>query len=241
MSSSESEYLADLFATVARDLESATDPAETEHLVTRRAVDMVPGCAYAGITLIHQGGRVSTVAATDKVADRIHVIQNELGEGPCLSTIADHVLYTIDDLRHDERWPRFAARVAAELPVASMLSFRLFTGENTIGVLNLYADQPYAFDSRSRAIGMVLAAHAAIAMSAAREQDKADNLDAALQNSRQIGMAIGIVMHSHDLDQHQAFDFLTDISQRLNRKLRDVAEAVVEGGGIRGVDSAVAD
>ena len=227
------EHLADAFATLAREMEAAPDPDRTREVVTRRAVEMVPGCTYAGITLLRHAKRsVSTVAPTHDVAERIHEIQNELGEGPCLSAIADHVVYTVDDLRNDGRWPRFARRVAAEVPVASMLSFRLFTSEHTTGALDLYADQPHAFDAHSRAVGTVLAAHAAIAMVAARERENAENLEAALQTSRRIGVAIGILMHGEQLTQDQAFTFLAEVSQRLNRKLRDVAGAVVDAGGI---------
>ncbi|MBW0100857.1 GAF and ANTAR domain-containing protein [Pseudonocardia sp. KRD291] len=234
MSVSEPEYLADAFAAVAREMQAATCPEETRLVVTRRAVEMVPGCTYAGITLVQRRGSLTSVAPTSEVADRIHAIQNELGEGPCLSSIHDHIVYTVDDLRQDERWPRFARRVAAELPVASMLAFRLFTSEETTGALDLYSDTPAAFDAHSRAIGTVLAAHAAIAMVAARERENADNLEAALHNSRQIGIAIGILMRSESLTQDQAFDFLVNVSQRLNRKLRTVAGVIVEAGGVSG-------
>ncbi|MFP5069197.1 GAF and ANTAR domain-containing protein [Pseudonocardia nantongensis] len=232
MTLSEFERLADAFATVAREMEAADDVREIRQIVTRRAVEMVPGCSHAGITLTHRNGSVSTVASTDQVADRIHVIQNELGEGPCLSAITDHIVYTVDDLRTDERWPEFARRVAAEMSVASMLSFRLFTSEETTGALDLYADAPHAFDTYSRAVGTVLAAHAAIAMLAAREHENAEHLETALQNSRQIGVAIGILMRGESLTQDQAFDFLANVSQRLNRKLRDVAGIIVDEGGV---------
>lgn len=229
---SEPEHLADLFATVARELEAADDPEETRKIIARRAVELVPGCGYAGISLIRRNGSISTVAPTDDVTARVHAIQAELGEGPCLSAITDHVVYQVDDLRHDDRWPRFTRRVAAESPVVGLLSFRLFTSGDTTGALNLYADEPHAFDVHSRAVGTVLAAHAAIAMASAREREYAENLEIALQKSRRIGIAIGIVMQSEKLTEDQAFAYLVDVSQRLNRKLRDVAEVVVEAGGI---------
>ncbi|ALL79515.1 hypothetical protein AD006_30250 (plasmid) [Pseudonocardia sp. EC080610-09] len=100
---------------------------------------------------------------TDRAAQRMHVLQNDLGEGPCLSALSDHVAYQIDDLRTDERWPRFARRVAAEMPVASiMLPFRLCASHGATGALNLYADEPHAFNLHSRAVSTVLAAHVAL-------------------------------------------------------------------------------
>lgn len=230
----ESEQLADTFATIARELEAASDPQETREVVTRRAVETVPGCTSAGISLVRRFDRVITVAPTNGDAERIHEIQNEVNEGPCLSAIVDHVVYQIDDLLHDQRWPRFAERVAAEMSVGSMLSFRLFTAEETAGALNLYGGRPHAFDTHSRAIGAVLAAHAAIAMLSAGLSEDTDNLKTALDTNREIGIAIGILMHAENLSREQALDFLVDSSQRLNRKLRDVAAAIVEWKGVPG-------
>jgi hypothetical protein len=59
---------------------------------------------------------------------------------------------------------------------------------------------------------------------------KADNLDVALQSSRNIGAAIGILMSLHKISQTQAFDLLCVASQRSNRKLRDLALEVVDTG-----------
>ena len=71
VSVSESEQLADTFATIARELEAATGPGRTQEVVTRHAVEQVPGCAYAAISLVRRGGAVSTVAATDEIAERV--------------------------------------------------------------------------------------------------------------------------------------------------------------------------
>ena len=113
-----------------------------------------------------------------------------------------------------------------------MLSFRLFTSGDEVGALNLYGRRPHSFGEQSRAIGPILAAHAAIALAAAREHQNAQSLESALHTSRQIGTAIGIIMVRQGLDQDQAFDFLVNASQRLNRKLRDLADAIVTRGGI---------
>ena len=58
----------------------------------------------------------------------------------------------------------------------SMVSFRLFVQGDTIGVLNLYARRPAAFDQHGCAVGTVLAAHAAIAVSAARQREHVEQL-----------------------------------------------------------------
>lgn len=57
-----------------------------------------------------------------------------------------------------------------------------------------------------------------------------DELKRALETSRRIGMAMGILMGIHKLGPDEAFDLLRQASQNHNRKLRDVASDVVEQG-----------
>lgn len=56
-------------------------------------------------------------------------------------------------------------------------------------------------------------------------------LRSGLAASRQIGMAMGILMCRHQLTQEQAFDQLREMSNRRNVKLRDIAAEVVPAPG----------
>ena len=69
-----------------------------------------------------------------------------------------------------------------------------------------------------------------LAYAAARE--KASNLEQALDRSRDIGAAIGILMTRHLLARDQAFQLLTTASQRTNRKLRDLTEDLIDVGDV---------
>ena len=60
----------------------------------------------------------------------------------------------------------------------------------------------------------------------------AANLEAALTTNRQIGAAIGILMHQHKITESQGFELLREISQHTNRKLRDVADELVFTGAL---------
>lgn len=232
MSASEAEQLATTFATIARELEAAAGSEKTREVITRHAVEQVPGCSYAAISLIQRDGSVSTVAATHEIARRVDQVQFDTGEGPCLAAFDEHVVVAVDDLRYEQRWSAFSRRAADETGIASMLAFRLFTADDVTGSLNLYSLQAHAFTERSRTVGAVLAAHAAIALLATRDHEEIQNLNAALHSNRQIGVAIGIVMATQKVSQDEAFDFLRNLSQRLNHKLRDIAAVIVEEGGI---------
>jgi transcriptional regulator with GAF, ATPase, and Fis domain len=222
--------LAETFAGIARRLQTENSPQKMQIRVTEAAVTSIAGCDHAAISVIWRRGDVETVAATDEVGPRVDAIQYETGQGPCLDSIAEHEVCLIDDLADDERWPAFSNRTVRETGVLSMLSFRLFVQADTIGALNLYSRHPAAFDQHGRVVGSVLAAHAAIALSAAREHERAENLEEALRTSREIGMAMGVLMGHNKITEEQAFQLLRQASQNLNRKLRDIAADVVKTG-----------
>ena len=61
---------------------------------------------------------------------------------------------------------------------------------------------------------------------------KIANLETALETSRTIGCAVGVLMALRKLSYQQAFDLLREESQRTKRKIRDLAEEVVESGAL---------
>jgi DNA-binding response OmpR family regulator len=63
-----------------------------------------------------------------------------------------------------------------------------------------------------------------------RAEDKAANLGRALASNRRIGIAVGVLMTRDLLTAEEAFSQLRDASQRLNRKLYEIADDVVLTG-----------
>jgi len=221
--------IADVLAEIARSLVAEDDYDATLCKVTQLAVATIEGCDHAGITLVH-GRRLETVAPTGDVPVEVDRIQYEVDEGPCLSSIRDYEMLKSDDLGNEERWPMFANRTAETTGVLSMLSFRLFVESDTMGALNLYSKQVAAFSQGdSEHIGALFAAHAAVAMTTARETQ---NLKAALVTRNVIGQAQGILMATQNLTSAEAIETLKKTSQRLNVKLRSVASAVTFTGEI---------
>jgi AmiR/NasT family two-component response regulator len=64
----------------------------------------------------------------------------------------------------------------------------------------------------------------------ARAHDTIANLRIALKTSRQIGMAVGILMARFTLTDDEAFTMLARASQNQNRKVRDMAEDIILAG-----------
>jgi transcriptional regulator with GAF, ATPase, and Fis domain len=221
--------VAETFADMARTMQGAETRQETWQQLVDLAGDLLPEFEHAAISLVRQGGRIETVASSDEVGTTVDELQYETREGPCLSAIRERDMYLTGDLAAERRWPAFSQRAVAETGVRSMLCFRLFVQEDALGALNLYNQDNDAFDERAQAFGAVLAAHGAIAMSAADEHEHAEHLEKALESSREIGVAVGIVMAQSRTDRAGAFQILSVASQRMNVKLRDIAARIVEG------------
>jgi hypothetical protein len=221
--------LATEFAAVARALESAPSVEATLQRVVEIARLIVPGCHHAGITVLRRG-KPETPAATDEVSGEVDKVQYETGEGPCLSAIVKQHTFRTGDLAEETRWPRFSRPAVERTGVRSVLAYRLFTSEDTFGALNLYSRERDAFDDDAVGVGTILAAHAALAFARAREREQISGLEQAVASNRSIGMAIGILMAIRRLGQDEAFELLRTVSQRTNRKLREIADDVVHTG-----------
>jgi transcriptional regulator with GAF, ATPase, and Fis domain len=227
----ETDVDAEDFAEVSRALQAQDDVPHTLDAICRLAVELVPGADHAGITHVRQG-RFTTPAASSDVARIVDRAQYETGQGPCVATIREAEEIVTEDLRADRRWPEFSRLTVARTKVRSMLAFRLFLQEDTLGALNFYAERPYGFDDADRSIGRVFATHAAVAWQAARDQELTEHLNTALTTSRRIGAAIGILMVTRQTTEEKAFELLRESSQRRQRKLREVADDVVFTGSL---------
>jgi AmiR/NasT family two-component response regulator len=198
--------------------------------IARLAVEQVDGARAASITVYHSG-RFATVAATDERARQADALQYELGSGPCIDAILHHSLYRPADLRRDDRWPDFGARVSERVGWLSMLSYRMsteITDEGVLAGLNVYSDQPNAFHDQAIEAGLLLATHGATVVAAQTNLRRAKHLRHALETSRDIGIAIGILMKDQNLTREQAFDLLRIASQHTNRRLNDIAHEVAD-------------
>ncbi|MCF6506677.1 GAF and ANTAR domain-containing protein [Blastococcus sp. MG754426] len=219
--------LGEVMGQVARALqEEHGDVEATLQAITHAAVGSVPGAEESGITLVVDRRTVESRAPTGDLPRSIDRLQERLGEGPCLDALFEQRTVRIEDLREEDRWPRFAGE-AADLGARSMLSFQLFVTGSTVGALNLYSSRPGAFGEESESVGLVFASHAAVALVSAQHEQ---HLRTALASRDLIGQAKGILMNQFKLTGDQAFQVLVRASSHTNRKLVDIAEELSETG-----------
>ena len=227
-------------AELAEHLFTSDSVEEVLARIVTAAVDMIGGADLASLSVLVAGSGIRTPAYTDPLALHLDEGQYDTGEGPLVDiALGGHLPYLeVTDLAAGPGWPAFRP-LAAGLGIRAMLSLGVITGgstggqpgrppaRRTLGALNLYARRPDAFDRNARDIGLLLAAHAAVALAATAQ---ASQLREALRTRDVIGQAKGILMERRKLTADQAFEVLRRTSQRLNIKLRDVAARIAGTG-----------
>jgi hypothetical protein len=231
--------LIDEFSAVGAKLRGYGDVDEVLADLAEASVRLVPHADHAATSRRQRHGFV-TVGATSDVPPRVDQIQYELRHGPCVDAILEDSVFNAGDLRVDPRWPEFGRRAAEETGILSMLSFRLFFEDSgsaeLLAGLNLYASKPTAFDEVDETVVGLVATHGALALTAAQQHRRADGLTAALQSNRDIGAALGVLMARLLITREQAFDLMRITSQHTNRKLRDIAQDVLDSGTLPFLD-----
>ena len=211
------------FARIAQALQAAPTPTETAEQIVAYVRDQLDA-DHAGITLIRTRGRFETIAATDSMVEQADTLQYELDEGPHRDESWHGETLIVNCLAGDQRWPRWAAKVA-ELGTSSVVAAELTTVEHDrIGSINVYWTQHRNVTADDVAFVNIFARHAALALSSAMNEAE---LNVALDTRKLIGQAQGILMERFGLDEARAFEVLRRYSQDHNLKLRAVAEYLV--------------
>jgi GAF domain-containing protein len=204
---------------------SETDFAGVAERIVDLARRVLPGANEVSVTYFRDR-RPGTPAASGDLARRLDEAQYEQHSGPCLTAAADDTVVSIVDTATERRFAAWAA-VAAAAGIGSALS----VGLPVRGSLNLYGRATGAFDDDTRDLARTFAGSAAAALANAHLYETsvtvAEQLREAMEHRAVIEQAKGILMSERRCTADEAFAILTRLSQDRNRKLRDIAAALV--------------
>ncbi|MET7820060.1 GAF and ANTAR domain-containing protein [Micromonospora zamorensis] len=221
---------ANAFAELGSIKLSEVDLDEVLQRVAELAKRVLPMPVEVSVTLI-RGGVGHTAAFTSEVAREMDERQYAQGRGPCLDAAATGDVLSVPDLSTEDRWPEWADR-GQKQGLGSSVSIGLPIQEAVVGALNVYAHTPEAFDDDTVTVLETFAAYAAVALSNAQLYDSTANLARqmreAMANRAVIEQAKGIIMAERRCGPAEAFAILSKVSQDSNRKVRDVAQALVD-------------
>jgi transcriptional regulator with GAF, ATPase, and Fis domain len=220
---------ADAFAQLGRIKLSETDLNGVFRQVAYLAKGTVPGADEVSVTLVPANGAY-TPAFTGDLALNLDESQYELGHGPCLDAARSTSTQHITDMTAESRWPDWTVR-ACEAGAHSSLSIGLPVQDAVTGALNIYATEPDAFDEDALVVAHTFASYAEVAMANAylynAQTTLAQHMETAMRSRAVIEQAKGIIMRDRRCSADEAFTVLTKLSQHSNRKLRDVAVALI--------------
>lgn len=171
------------------------------------------------------------VGASNDWAEQLDEMQYEEHEGPCIDAARTGLVFRVRDMDGEGRWPSYIPRARA-VGAKSMVSIPMTVEAKTIGALNVYARTVDAFGAEEVSIAEIVAGHASLATQVATalqgHRDLAAQLRAAMASRAGIEQAKGIIMATVGCDADTAFERLVQQSQHENRKLREVAEELVQ-------------
>ena len=189
----------------------------------------VPGSVHVSVSLV-QAGANRAITYTSDLARSLDEWQYAHDDGPCLDASVSAGSVSLPDLADEPRWPGWAARARAA-GVQSSLSIGLPIQEAVTGALNVYGGTTHAFDKASIELAEEFAAYAAVALANAHLYEStatlARQMQEAMRSRAVIEQAKGIIMGQRRCSAEEAFTLLAKLSQDSNRKLREVAEALV--------------
>lgn len=222
------DELATVLSRFARDVQQEDDPDRTLEVIVQNAVALIPGCDEASISVVIGRQRVSSEVASGDLPRIVDALQERVGQGPCLDAAYEHETVRVPDMAIETRWPQFTAEALAA-GAAGMMCLQLFVEGDDLGALNLFSRRAWTFDDESEHIGLLFAAHAALAYAAVQQRSRSTQSIAIRQL---IGQAQGVLMERHKITTDQAFALLVKTSQHTNTKLRHVAEQLVLSGHV---------
>jgi len=117
------------------------------HDISELARNAVPGCAAASVSLLHDG-TASSLAATHEQVRRLDEDQYGRDDGPCVTSMREHRVISVENYLIERRWPGVARDIEAA-GFRSSLSVPLLDDDRTIGGLNMYGTQVAGFTAAS--------------------------------------------------------------------------------------------
>lgn len=229
------------FASLARSLVEAEGFAPTLQKIVESALDLVP-CQWAAVAVspqLNDHPAKHSTSSDEEFGATVARIAGRAGHSPGIAAFTSGELVHCPDLALAEDFAVYRDGMLRQTLVRSVLSLAIRLHDTTVGVLTLYADSPNAFDLEAIDRARALTEHAALAISAELSDDRAQNLEIALNHSRTIGAAIGILTERLRIPPAHAFERLREASQRSNRKISDIAEELVQTGTLAGPQEAL--
>ena len=200
----------------------------TLRLVVELARTTVAGADGVSVSL-RRHGQLATVAASDQTILDMDAEQYAAGEGPCVDASIKGRRFHARSLDDEDRWPTFTPKARA-LGIQAILSSPLVAHSHSVGALNIYSLQPWAFGDDDRDLAMRFATEVSAILTDAgvdvSDDRRSERFQASLRSREVIAQAQGVIMEREGITENEAYTVLRVHSQRTGVSLRAWAEEV---------------
>ena len=221
--------LARAFVRLADTLASDFDVVDFLQGLSADAVEILDAEA-AGVMLADPRGGLRLIASSDERMRLLELFELQGAQGPCLDAFSTGRVLQAGAASSRTRWPVFAQH-AVDSGFQLMCAVPLRVRTDIIGALNLFrrTDEPFTADEIDIAQAMAeMAAIGLIQERALRERALVtEQLQAALLSRVVIEQAKGALSRIHGVGVDEAFELLRTHARRSNRRLGDLANAVL--------------
>lgn len=222
--------LARQFVVLADTLVADYDVVDLLDRLVHAIVELLP-VDHAGLLLLDETQQPQVLAATSESSRLLELFQLQSTEGgPCLECLTTGARVSVDDLAAEQqRWPRFS-REAVDRGYRAVHALPLRLRGETIGALNLFG-RSGPISGSDLEVGQSLADMATLGILQQRSSRKAsveaEQLRRALGSRVVIEQAKGLLAEAGGLDMGAAFHSLRSYSRSNNRRIGEVAQALV--------------
>lgn len=224
------QWLAHTFVEITDTLVDDFDIVDFLSTVIERTVELVQG-AEGAVVLADLAGNLRVMAATTERSRVVEVFELQTDEGPCLDCYrTGEQILNVSLEEADQRWPTFAS-MARTAGFASAHALPLRLRNQVVGAVNLFHAHDHTLDAQDATLAQALADVATISILQEREVTDlsrlAQQLQTALETRVLIEQAKGLLAERLGVGTEEAFRTLRTHARNSNRKLRDVAAALI--------------
>lgn len=234
MTSSERMIL-DTFVELADSLVGDYDANEFLRTLVERCAEVLDATC-AAVMLESADGHLRLAAATTAAMEELEQAEIDNEDGPCHQAYRTGEQVVANDLDHGdaaERWPSVVQRMR-DMGLKAVYAFPLRLRDDRLGALNLYRDTPGMFADDDIRLAQAFADVATIGIIQERKlataEGRAAQLKTALDTRIVIEQAKSVVAADRGVPFEDAFEIIRRHARTNQRKLRVVAQAVVDGG-----------